>query len=207
MRLLLDRGADVNAQGGVYGNALCAAVYQGYESIARLLLGRRADLNAQSRINGNASHVAVSKGHWGILQVLLETGADGNVQGVEYAVITVTIFDTDHKLLLRLSDSIGQLKQMIIEALPPVKENLAADPTQALMLKSNDRILQNESHSCKQEELRQGSRVLCLFENRPSLLSAISGVSNNGAGQGMQASVSFFTYIVVGEVLRVQLLT
>ena len=207
VRLLLDRGADINAQGGRYGNALCTAVYQGHESIVRYLLECGADINAQSRINGNASHVAVSNGHWGILQVLLKNGADGNVQGVEYAVITVTILDADHNLLLRLSDSIGQLKQMIIEKVPPVKDTLAADPAQALMLKSNDKVLQNESHSCKQEELRQGSRVVCLLEKRLNPSSSISGIPNNGTGQGKQASVSFFRYIIMEEVLSVQSLT
>jgi ankyrin repeat protein len=47
VRLLLDRGADINAQGGRCGNALQAAAYRGYESIAQLLLDRGADINAQ----------------------------------------------------------------------------------------------------------------------------------------------------------------
>ena len=37
VRLLLDRGADVHAQGGEYGNALQAASFNGNEAIVRLL--------------------------------------------------------------------------------------------------------------------------------------------------------------------------
>lgn len=122
-------------------------------------------------------------------------------------MITVTIFDADHNLLLRLSDSIGQLKQRIVGEIPPVTETLAADPAQALMLKYDDRILQNENHSCKQEGLKQGSRVLCLLENRPSPLSSVSEIPKNGTGQDMEASVSSFRYIFTEEVLSVQFLT
>ncbi|CUS13278.1 unnamed protein product, partial [Tuber aestivum] len=38
VRLLLERGAEVNAQGGAYGNALQAAKSRGHESIVQLLL-------------------------------------------------------------------------------------------------------------------------------------------------------------------------
>lgn len=36
--MLLDNGADVNAQGGRYDNALQAALSEGYEKVVRLLL-------------------------------------------------------------------------------------------------------------------------------------------------------------------------
>jgi hypothetical protein len=38
VKLLLDKGADVNAQGGDYVNSLQAASYGGYEQIMKLLL-------------------------------------------------------------------------------------------------------------------------------------------------------------------------
>jgi ankyrin repeat protein len=40
VELLLGQGADVNAQGGYYGNALQAASYQGHEKVVELLLGK-----------------------------------------------------------------------------------------------------------------------------------------------------------------------
>jgi len=45
---LLNRNADVNAQGGYHGNALKAASYGGHEKVVELLLGKGADVNAQS---------------------------------------------------------------------------------------------------------------------------------------------------------------
>lgn len=40
VKLLLDRGADVNAQGGYYGNALQAASSGGYEVVVKMLRAR-----------------------------------------------------------------------------------------------------------------------------------------------------------------------
>jgi hypothetical protein len=37
-RILIEKGADVNAQGGYYGNALQAASHGGHEQVARLLI-------------------------------------------------------------------------------------------------------------------------------------------------------------------------
>jgi ankyrin repeat protein len=46
VQLLLEQGADVNAQGGEYGNALLASSYGGHNKIVQLLLEHRADVNA-----------------------------------------------------------------------------------------------------------------------------------------------------------------
>jgi ankyrin repeat protein len=49
VRLLLDKGADVNAQCGHYGNALQAASAKGDEGIVKLLLDNGADLHPDER--------------------------------------------------------------------------------------------------------------------------------------------------------------
>jgi ankyrin repeat protein len=36
--MLLDTGAEVNAQGGAYGNALRAASYEGHKQVVKMLL-------------------------------------------------------------------------------------------------------------------------------------------------------------------------
>ena len=47
VQLLLDKGADVNAQGVKYGNTLQAALSEGHMTIVQLLLAKGADVNAQ----------------------------------------------------------------------------------------------------------------------------------------------------------------
>ena len=45
--LLLDKGAEINAQGGKYSNALQAASVKGHERIVGLLLEKGAEVNPQ----------------------------------------------------------------------------------------------------------------------------------------------------------------
>jgi ankyrin repeat protein len=84
VELLLLMGADVNAQGGYYGNALQGASSGGHESVVRLLLEWGADVNAQGGYYGNALQGASSGGHESVVQLLLEWGADVNAQGGYY---------------------------------------------------------------------------------------------------------------------------
>jgi hypothetical protein len=76
----LEKGADVNAQGGEYGDALQAAAEGGYAEIVQRLLEKGADVNAQGGEYGNALSAAVTKGHLDIVQQLLEKGAYINAQ-------------------------------------------------------------------------------------------------------------------------------
>ena len=50
MQLLLDNGADVNAQGGKYGNALKAASSEGHEDVAQLLRDWGAVLEEEDKV-------------------------------------------------------------------------------------------------------------------------------------------------------------
>ena len=84
VRMLLDKGADVNAQGGLYGNALQAASYGGYDRVVQILLDKGADVNAQGGEYGNALYTASRGGHDQVVQILLDKGADINAQGGLY---------------------------------------------------------------------------------------------------------------------------
>jgi ankyrin repeat protein len=42
VKLLVDKGADVNAQGGVHSNALQAASLRGHEQVVKLLVDKGA---------------------------------------------------------------------------------------------------------------------------------------------------------------------
>ena len=51
-------GADINVQGGQYGNALQAASRSGHNKIVELLLSKGADFNAQDGRFGTVLQVA-----------------------------------------------------------------------------------------------------------------------------------------------------
>jgi ankyrin repeat protein len=80
-RLLLEDGADANAQGGEYGNALQAASAGGHEKVVQQLLDKGADVNAQGGPHGNALQAASAGGHEKVVQRLLDKGADVKSQG------------------------------------------------------------------------------------------------------------------------------
>jgi ankyrin repeat protein len=84
VNLLLNNGADVNAQGGKYGSALWAASRGGHEQVVELLLNNGADVNAQDRRYGGALQAASSGGHEQVVELLLNQGANVNVQGERY---------------------------------------------------------------------------------------------------------------------------
>ncbi|KAJ4286967.1 hypothetical protein N0V90_012847 [Kalmusia sp. IMI 367209] len=84
VRLLLERGANVHARGGYYGNALQAASVRGHEAIVKQLIQNSANVNAQGGQYGNALQAASAKGHEAIVKLLIENDADVNAQGGEY---------------------------------------------------------------------------------------------------------------------------
>ncbi|KAI1602560.1 ankyrin repeat domain containing protein [Pyrenophora tritici-repentis] len=61
--MLLDKGADVNAQGGRYGNALQAASAGGYEQVVKMLLNKGAKVNAQGGEYSSALQAASAGGY------------------------------------------------------------------------------------------------------------------------------------------------
>jgi hypothetical protein len=75
VKYLLSQGADVNAQGGEYGNALQAASFNGHEKVVELLLSKGADVNAQGGAYGNALQAASGRGHEKVVELLLSKDA------------------------------------------------------------------------------------------------------------------------------------
>ncbi|OAG06012.1 ankyrin [Paraphaeosphaeria sporulosa] len=70
-QVLIDMEADINVQGGHYGNALQAASSRGHEAIVKLLLDKGAE-------------AASCRGHEAIVKLLLDKGAEVNAQGGRY---------------------------------------------------------------------------------------------------------------------------
>ncbi|KAK4085199.1 uncharacterized protein Triagg1_189 [Trichoderma aggressivum f. europaeum] len=85
--LLLDGGADIDAQGGIYGTALQRACAEGSLEMVRLLLTRGANVNAQGGKYGTALQAVCAHAFEynsptiTIFNLLLEYGADVHTQG------------------------------------------------------------------------------------------------------------------------------
>jgi ankyrin repeat protein len=83
--LLLDYGANVNVQGGFFGNALQAAsTVRTNPAAVRLLLEHGANVNAQGGQFGTALQAACSKSAASIVRILLQAGAKVNARGGKF---------------------------------------------------------------------------------------------------------------------------
>jgi ankyrin repeat protein len=112
-RLLLNHGANVNAQGGDNDSALSAATggrntmlkellqcgadvalersaslvsaaYNANDEAISILLDHRADLHSQEGVPGKALHAAARSGSVSTVKILLDRGADVNAFGGKY---------------------------------------------------------------------------------------------------------------------------
>jgi len=82
VQLLLEKGANINVEGGRFGNALRAASIGNEESIVRLLLNEGADINAQVEIYGDELRVAISRGRESVVQFLLKNASEDSEDSV-----------------------------------------------------------------------------------------------------------------------------
>ncbi|OSS51913.1 hypothetical protein B5807_03446 [Epicoccum nigrum] len=81
VNMLLDKGADINAQSKHYGTALRLAISSGKEDIFKVLLERGADPNALfCQYRSIVLQEAASKGHMQIVKILLDRGVDPNTR-------------------------------------------------------------------------------------------------------------------------------
>ncbi|KAI8715182.1 hypothetical protein NCS52_01025400 [Fusarium sp. LHS14.1] len=101
-RDLIKAGADVNAQGGLYGNGLYAASWRGHLDIVRLLVEKGADVNAQGGYYGNALQAASWRGHLDIVRLLVGEGANINAQGGIYGNALYAASSVGHLDIMRL---------------------------------------------------------------------------------------------------------
>ena len=76
MRLLLARGAAVDARANDGGTSLMIASEDGHLGVVRELLARGADVNAQSGTGRTPLISACDAGHLAAATLLLDTGAD-----------------------------------------------------------------------------------------------------------------------------------
>ena len=96
LELLLDRGADVNAQGGVFGNALQMASFVGNKEIVELLLNRGANVNMEGGKYGNALQAASVRGKKEVVELLLERGANVDARGGKYGSALRAVVHMSH---------------------------------------------------------------------------------------------------------------
>ena len=103
---LLENGADVNAQGGQYGNALQAASLRGFGEIVELLIDKGAKVDAQGGEYGNALQAASLNGDEAIVKLLIKKG--GHIFAQDDMTKALKAASTHgHRRIVRLLEEAG----------------------------------------------------------------------------------------------------
>ncbi|KAJ7278261.1 ankyrin repeat-containing domain protein [Mycena rebaudengoi] len=102
VQLPINQGANVNEQGGHYGNALQAVSVDGHEAVVQLLLNQGANVNAQGGNYGNALQAASVEGHEAVVQLLLNQGANVNAQGGHYGTALQAASKSGNEAVVKL---------------------------------------------------------------------------------------------------------
>ncbi|KAJ5093256.1 hypothetical protein N7456_009117 [Penicillium angulare] len=84
MEVLIEAGANVNNNGGMYGTALQAAASWGKEDACVVLLGHGADPDIVGGRYGTALQAAYTEGYYVVIDELFNAGASVNIQCGQY---------------------------------------------------------------------------------------------------------------------------
>ncbi|OCL12159.1 hypothetical protein AOQ84DRAFT_420820 [Glonium stellatum] len=107
LRILLDRGVDINAHGGPHGSALAVAVYRRDTEMVRLLLSRGADPNVQAGGDNENALIALAGSliweraeAYEIATLLLDYGVDVNARGGWHgSALAVAVYRADTEMV------------------------------------------------------------------------------------------------------------
>jgi ankyrin repeat protein len=126
MQMLMDAEADVNAQGGYYGNALLATLVNGHAKMVQMLRDPGAEMNAQGADCSIILQAASVHGHAKVVQILMDAGADANAQDGEYGNAPAAASRGGHERVVQMligagavnrKDSIGDDKALVSDRL------------------------------------------------------------------------------------------
>ena len=107
VQILIDKGADVNAQGDYGYTALIAASAIGHTEIVQILIDKNAKVNEKNNGGYTALLVASQNGHTKVVQLLLDKGADVNAQAKDGHSALMWASQNGHTEIVQLLKNAG----------------------------------------------------------------------------------------------------
>ena len=137
----LNESADVNAQGGDYGNALQAASVRGHNQVVQMLLEKGADVNTQGGLYGNALQAASYGGHDQVVQMLLDKGADVNAQGGHYGnALQMASWEGHDQVVLQYQgkyEAAEEMNRRVLKITPSILEDSESNSCETVSIASS----------------------------------------------------------------------
>ncbi|TGJ82223.1 hypothetical protein E0Z10_g6558 [Xylaria hypoxylon] len=107
VRLLVEKGADVNKAEGSHGSAFRAAAFRGHLGIVNFFLQRGANLSSDALRAGSVLRIAVVGGNYEVVRCLIERGADIDAGGGSYGTPLIAAINKQHHDMVDLLISRG----------------------------------------------------------------------------------------------------
>ena len=102
VRLLLEKGANIEAKDQDQQTALLIAAEGGYESVVRLLLEKGANIEAKDGLQQTALSTAAYFGHEAVVRLLLEKGANTEAKDQSGTTALLVAADRGYEAVVRL---------------------------------------------------------------------------------------------------------
>ncbi|KAI4225662.1 MAG: hypothetical protein L6R36_003742 [Xanthoria steineri] len=149
--LLLQKGAQVNNQGGHYLTALQAAASWGSESIVQLLLDSGAHINIQGGAFGDPLRAASIRGHHTIVKILVEH--DASIEVLTQTLMALSTDVTPSALSTADGKLYGEMTNSeLVKALESARENQDFDGLlPALIREAHGRLAYMHSQELKSQ--------------------------------------------------------
>ncbi|KAL6894722.1 hypothetical protein GGI43DRAFT_424618 [Trichoderma evansii] len=101
-RLLINKGADINARNKLGETPLLLALEKGYEAAARLLIDKGADINARNKYKDTPLLWALENSHEAVVRLLINKGADINASDKYKNTPLLWALDNGNEAMARL---------------------------------------------------------------------------------------------------------
>ncbi|MEE9913782.1 MAG: ankyrin repeat domain-containing protein [Deltaproteobacteria bacterium] len=171
VRVLLDRGADINQRGDYEYTPLIWAIEKGHTDTAALLINRGTDVSIRTAGGYSALAAAVNKGQSGIVRLLLDKGADVNADWKDWRPLSLAalIKRPDMIKLLLSKNADVDLAVSGIESMAAKGKAIGSAEAQqiiALLLKAKDEYA---AAAVKKPEAVPGSAVRSDVDDPPAV--------------------------------------